>query len=135
MYSVPLKKKNEMIAEAVNLAAKIEDRDTSIFLLSGLLVFTDKVITVDTRKEIWRLIKMTQIGKMFWEEKEAAVKEAVQKAVQETEKRVTVQSEANLLLNMMRIHDWDLEHSMEISGIPLDRKSMYEPIIAELQAV
>lgn len=45
-----------------------------IFLLSGLLVFTDKVIQHEDSERIKRWINMTKVGKLYEEEKLQAVK-------------------------------------------------------------
>ena len=55
--------------EAVQLTMKISDEDVKNFTLSGLLVFTDKVIDDETETYIRRMIAMTKIGRMFEQEK------------------------------------------------------------------
>ena len=66
-------KKCEILKEAVHLASKIEERTSAVFVLAGLLTFSDKIIDVETRNAIGGMIHMTQIGRMLWEEKEAEV--------------------------------------------------------------
>lgn len=45
-----------------------------IFLLSGLLVFTDKVIAKEDSERIKRWINMTQVGRLYEEEKQEALR-------------------------------------------------------------
>ena len=61
-------KKREVLVETVNLAEQIADRKTSTFVLSGLLVFSDKIMDAETRERIRRTIEMTQIEKMIRDE-------------------------------------------------------------------
>ena len=55
-------------------------------MLSGLLVFTDKVIRKDDSEEIRRYLGMTKIGKIIQEEIQQAVDEAVARTERETRK-------------------------------------------------
>lgn len=48
---------------------QLEDADMQRFLLSGMLVFTDKVITKEDSKQIKEWIMMTKVGQLFEEEK------------------------------------------------------------------
>lgn len=68
--------KKEMIRKVINLASEIQDKDTYIFVLKGLFVFTDKVITKEDSDRIRRMLDMTKVEQIFWEEKEKAVKDA-----------------------------------------------------------
>lgn len=45
----------------------IEDEQEQVFLLSGMLVFSDKVIRSEDSKKMRNWIMMTKIGKMFEE--------------------------------------------------------------------
>lgn len=61
-------KKQEAIRECVNLARQIPDKNQESFALAGILSFTDKVISEETRQYIKEGIGMTQIGKMLMDE-------------------------------------------------------------------
>lgn len=61
-------KKQEAIKACVNLARRIPDKDQENFALAGILSFTDKVITDETRQYIKEVIGMTQVGKMLMDE-------------------------------------------------------------------
>ena len=57
----------------VELASRIQNREQQVFVLAGIMTFTDKVIDEDTVNEIRRVIGMTKIGMMIEREKEEAV--------------------------------------------------------------
>lgn len=75
-------KKNESIKSAIDMAVAIEDEETKIFLLSGIVVFTDKVIKEEYADEIRRLISMTKVGKLFEEEKKNYAAQQAEKMVE-----------------------------------------------------
>ena len=76
------------IKKSIDLAISIQDKETVIFLLSGLLVFTDKVIDEETAAHIRRRISMTKVGMILEEERihdiKAATKAVRRKAAKET---------------------------------------------------
>ena len=57
----------------VELALRIQNREQQVFVLAGIMTFTDKVIDEDTANEIRRVIGMTKIGMMIEREKEEAI--------------------------------------------------------------
>lgn len=59
-----------------------------IFLLSGLLVFTDKVIAKEDSERIKRRINMTQVGRLYEEEKQEALREFERKLNNENRKKI-----------------------------------------------
>ena len=70
-------KKQEMIKESIDLAKQVKDEKQSTFLVAGIIVFSDKVIDEHTREQAKEWMKMTQIGRMFEQEKQEAVNNAV----------------------------------------------------------
>ena len=76
--------KRRRIGEAVELASRIQNREQQVFVLAGIMTFTDKVIDEDMINEIRRRIGMTKIGMMIEREKE----EAIEKAIVEERRRV-----------------------------------------------
>lgn len=72
--------KKKALKKAISLAKRIEDRDTARFIISGLTVFCDKIIDQETANDVRRWVEMTQVGRLFEEEKEKAIKEAVKNA-------------------------------------------------------
>lgn len=77
-------KKQEMIKESIDLAKQVKDEKQSTFLVAGIIVFSDKVIDENTREKAKEWMKMTQIGRMFEQEKQEAVNNAVNNAVIES---------------------------------------------------
>lgn len=79
---LPLTEKNKanMVEKAVNLAKKIKDRDKQIFIIAGLISATDKFIDKKYLELIKEWLKMTQLARLYEEEKQNAVKEAEIKA-------------------------------------------------------
>ena len=60
--------KQEAIKECVDLARRIPDKSRESFALAGILSFTDKVISDETRQYVKEVIGMTQVGKMLMDE-------------------------------------------------------------------
>lgn len=125
------KAKQECIRRCFNLAKEITLPEMQIFLLSGLLVFTDKVIAQEDSEEIRRWIRMTKVGRLFEEEKLEALRkledeknqeinlinreyrqalgkvkkekqEAVKEAKLETKKQTTLQSSKMIARRMLK---------------------------------
>ena len=61
-------KKLEILKEQISLAEEVKDIQTSRFLAAGLVAFSDKIVDADTREEVRRLLKLTQIEKMWRDE-------------------------------------------------------------------
>lgn len=70
--------KEKRIRETVGMAVRIQDRGQQVFTLAGILAFTDKIIDRGTANKIRRAIEMTQVAMIFEEEKQRAVKQAVE---------------------------------------------------------
>ncbi len=74
MIILPLsyKKENQVdaIESAINMAKEIKDEDTMVFVLSGILVFSDKIINEDSSRKTKEWITMTKVGRLFAEEAE-----------------------------------------------------------------
>ena len=90
------KEKEEKIQQAVDLAVRIQDREQQLFTLSGILTFTDKLIDGETANKIRRAIEMTQVARIFEEEKQQALtqverifEEEKQQAIRETRQQST----------------------------------------------
>ena len=61
-------KKKQGVKQAVELAKQIEDTQKKTFVLSGILVFADKIIDADTAKYRKEIISMTQVAELLLEE-------------------------------------------------------------------
>lgn len=82
--------KQQALRETINLARQITDLRQQTFVLSGTLVFAGKIIDTETKQRVKEWIRMTQIGRMFEEEKEEAVREAVEQAIETTTKGTVI---------------------------------------------
>ncbi|WP_371299459.1 hypothetical protein [Schaedlerella sp.] len=71
------------------LQFQLEDTDMQRFLLSGMLVFADKVITKEDSKQIKEWIVMTKVGQLFLEEKIQYGQELEKRVTKDVTKRVT----------------------------------------------
>lgn len=76
-------RKQVAIKDTISLARNITDETKMIFVLSGILVFSDKVIDEESAKNVREWISMTKVGRLFAEEKEKAVEEATQKTARD----------------------------------------------------
>ena len=52
----------------MELAKQIADSEKKTFVLSGILVFADKIIDADTAKYIKEVVRMTQVAELLLEE-------------------------------------------------------------------
>ncbi|MCM1173707.1 MAG: hypothetical protein NC341_01515 [Blautia sp.] len=61
--------KQKMLETVAALAEQLQDEEQRIFILSGVIVASDKFIQKEYMKQIRRRINMTQIGQMYEKEK------------------------------------------------------------------
>ncbi len=73
--------KERNLHQTVELAVQIRDRQHQLFVLAGILTFTDKLIDKETANKIRRVIEMTQVAQIFEEEKQQAVKDTARQIV------------------------------------------------------
>lgn len=91
VFPLTYRKKEEKVGriwEAVRLAVRITDQEQQIFVLAGIITFTDKVINEEAADQIRKVIRMTKIGMLFEKEKEEAVMEERRKMEEERKKSV-----------------------------------------------
>ncbi len=69
------------------MAKLLDDDNMQRFLLSGMLVFADKVITAEDFKQIKEWIMMTKVGQLFEEEKIQYGKEIEKNVTQNVTRR------------------------------------------------
>ncbi len=131
-------KKKESIKELFELMKEIKEEETQLFLLSGILVFTDKVIDKETAKQIKEWIRMTKVARLYEEEKIEAVNEAVTRTIQqkEKEKEKAIQQKEkekeraiHQMVKKMLEKNVDILNIMEITGLT---KKMIEKIQQEV---
>ena len=75
--------KNNAIGKAIKLVGQIEDNETKIFLLTGVAVFTDKIIDDAYAQEIWRMLDMTKVGQIFEEKLEEKAKKMAEQMAEQ----------------------------------------------------
>ena len=63
-----VERKQERIEQVIRLARLIKKEADQIFVLTGLLVSTDKFISEESAGTIRRLLDMTKVGRMLYEE-------------------------------------------------------------------
>ncbi|MBB5323516.1 histone H3/H4 [Anoxybacillus tepidamans] len=82
-----------MIEKTISLTKEINDEQTQLHVIAGILTATDKFIDEEYAKKIKEWIKMTKVLRLFEQEKEEAVKkaaeEAAKKAAEEAMKKAT----------------------------------------------
>lgn len=66
-------KQKVVLEEAVNLAKNIQDEEQQLFVLSGIITFSDKIIEPEFARQVEEWIRMTKVGRLFEEEKQQAV--------------------------------------------------------------
>ena len=86
--------KEEKVRKVVEMAIQIQDKGQQIFVLSGILAFTDKIIDQKTANEIRKMIEMTQAARLFEEEKQQALSQAAR--VYEEEKQQALSQAARV---------------------------------------
>lgn len=62
-------KKKKELAEMIALAKEIRSEKECLFVLSGMLVFADKIIDVELSRQVKEWIRMTKVGKLYEQEK------------------------------------------------------------------
>ena len=97
--------KQECVERCFGLVKNIEDRKVQTFLLSGILVFADKIITDEESRKMKGLIMMTKVAQLFEEEKQEAVRLAVKEAEKRVEKESDIKTALKLLKRGMSVED------------------------------
>lgn len=85
-------KQKVVLEEAVNLAQNIQDEEQQLFVLSGIITFSDKIIEPEFARQVEEWIRMTKVGRLFEEEKQQAV--AAVMDLLEQERAITEQERA-----------------------------------------
>ena len=105
------KKKQIAIRDFINLAKQIENEVDMIFVLSGIVVFSDKVIDDNTSSQVKEWIKMTKVGRLYDIERERAVEDAIEKT-EISLQRKTIRRMIKKNTSEVDIH--------ELTGFPMD---------------
>ena len=97
--------KERKLKETVELAVQVSDRQQQVFILSGMLVFADKVIDQETAKRIRRAIEMTQVARIFEEEKLEALRERTAQVTAQVTEQVTAQVTEQMVMKLLERGD------------------------------
>ena len=121
----------------VELSTRIQDRGQQLFVLAGILAFTDKIIDEEEANKIRRTIEMTKVGMIIEREKQQAVEQAVEKAKELERKKITETVE--LLLETKnkelaekdsQLEEKDSQYQKELA----EKESRYQQELAKLRA-
>lgn len=129
------KDKQACIRRCFDLSKKIEATELQQFLLCGLLVFTDKIISKQDSEQIWRWLDMTKVGRIFERELQKAVQIEVEKEVQKTldvvnkEKQEALDTANKEKQEALKSSTLTIARRMLTQGIPI---STIQNIIPEL---
>lgn len=126
------KEKQECIRRCFELAKEIKSSEMQIFLLSGLLVFTDKVIEQEDSERIRGWIKMTKVGRLVEEEKLEALRKLEEEKDEEIE---TINREHRKMLKKMKKERKEVEKQtiLQSSKVIAGRMLKDRIPIAEIQ--
>ena len=106
----------------------------SNFVLSGLVTFGDKYIDAGTREYVKGLIQMTQIGRMFLEEKEEAVRIAVKEAEARGEAKSNATTTLRLIDTLAFNEKLSLEEACRKLGVPMKEYDNAKAFLARMNA-
>lgn len=67
--------KKKALESSIELAKQLDNEELSVFILTGILVFSDKVIDNETAKKVKEWIGMTKVAKLYEAEKARALAE------------------------------------------------------------
>ena len=94
-------KKQDLVKEAVEIAKKITDESRQMFGISGIMVAADKFIDKAYSNKIKEWLSMTQLARLYEEEKIEAVNIAQRNSLQQGLQQAQVQIAQNMLMSGM----------------------------------
>ena len=87
-------KKQDVIQAAIELLDELDDEEQLKFIAAGILTATDKFINAENAAKLGRMLRMTKVGRIFEEEKLAALAENTRLVTKQVTKQVTRQVKA-----------------------------------------
>ncbi len=113
----------------IKIAKNIADEGLSVLLLSVMVVFSDKIIDATTSENVRRWIQMTKVGKIFEEEKNAALKALEMKKDEEKvqELRAKDESFATKPMKETNLTDDEISKTVDVFS-PLQIREMRKRI-------
>ena len=100
------------------MARQIPDKEQESFVMAGILTFTDKVISEETKQYIKEVLGMTQVGKMLMDE-------ARQQGLQQGLQQGDMERARKTAINMLKRGD-SLNDIASILDLPVDRIKAWE---------
>jgi len=116
-------KKQACIRRCFEMAKLLDDEDLQHFLLSGMLVFADKVITTEDSKQIKEWIMMTKVGLLFEEEKIQYGREIEKRVTKDVTKKVTAKVTKNVTQHVTRNKELEFTKKMLHAGLSVKEVS------------
>ena len=111
--------KQACIRRCFEMAKLLEDADMQRFLLSGMLVFADKVITKEDSKQIKEWIMMTKVGQLFEEEKIQYGREIERRVTKDVTKNVS----ENVTKNVTKTNELKFSKILLHAGLSIEEIS------------
>ena len=115
--------KQACIRRCFEMAKLLEDADMQRFLLSGMLVFADKVITKEDSKQIKEWIMMTKVGQLFLEEKIQYGQELEKRVTKDVTKRVTEKVTKDVTKNVTKKNESKFSTILFHAGLSIEEIS------------
>ena len=112
----------------------VPDPESSRKILAGMLVFANRIIELEIKEKVYGRLRMTIIGQMFEEEKQAAIKknteEVTRTVTQTVTQTVTMNTSLRIAENLLR-HGVSVNEVAECTNLPLDRVKELESSILQ----
>ena len=115
--------KQACIRRCFEMAKLLEDADMQRFLLSGMLVFADKVITKEDSKQIKEWIMMTKVGQLFEEEKIQYGREIEKRVTKDVTKNVTENVTKNVTKSVTKTNELKFSKILLHAGLSIEEIS------------
>lgn len=122
--------KQKAIRQCADLARQIPDKEQESFVMAGILTFTDKIISDETKQYIKEVLGMTQVGKMLMDEArqqglQQGIQQGIQQGMQQGMQQGDMERAKKTALNMLRRGD-SLNDIANILDLPVERIKTWE---------
>lgn len=109
--------KKIMIQKVIGLIKRINNSDVMMQVAAGILAFSDKIIDINDSEEVRRLLMMTKVGRLIYEDQLKAVSEGIRN------------DEIRIARNLLAAGD-SMEKTASATGLEL---SLVEELAKEIQ--
>ena len=122
--------KQKAIRQCADLARQIPDKEQESFVMAGILTFTDKIISDETKQYIKEVLGMTQVGKLLMDEArqqglQQGIQQGIQQGMQQGMQQGDMERAKKTALNMLRRGD-SLNDIANILDLPVERIKTWE---------